>query len=121
MMGMLGVLEPDHDGNPQVAWRRTTVGTEGIQEKAMMGTLGILEKNYDGGPQASWRWTMTGTPSIPENHDEDLQASWSITPVETQPSQRKTPPATAVPPCLTHSSRTPLLTRGAIVQSSAHH
>lgn len=65
---------------------------------------------------------MTGTPSIPEkSHDEDLQASWSITPMGTQPSQRKTPPATAVPPCRTHSSRTPPLTRGAIVQSGAHH
>lgn len=62
MMGMLGVLEPDHDGNPQVAWRRTTVETEGIQEKAMMGsghlgeklrwgTPGILEVDHDGDPK----------------------------------------------------------------------
>lgn len=38
-MEFLGILEKDHNGGPQVSWRRTVMGTPGILEKDRDGDL----------------------------------------------------------------------------------
>jgi len=110
-----------------------------------MGTSTILVKDCNGhprhlgegprwGPQPSWRSYMTGTPTtLEKDHDRDPGHIGEGPRWESMPSLRRTvlgtpailkkdpPPATAVQPRRTRSGRTPPLTRGAIIQPSAHH
>lgn len=84
---------------PRSSWRRTTVGTNGIQEKAVKGMPSIPEKNRDQAPLGPL----------------------SVAATRTWPSQRKTPPAPAVPPRHPRCRHPPPLTRGAVIQPGAHH
>lgn len=52
MMGILGVLEMNHNRDTQISQRRPTMGTKCIQKKAVM-IPGISEKNCNGRPQVS--------------------------------------------------------------------